>query len=243
MNGKRCEMTLSEEQIQHFYREGYVVAPGLVPIAMIEAVLSAIPEDAGKGQSWSAKIFDFDRPDEDAALHRLLVAPSVIGAAQDIFGTEARLYYGMLAVVPAHGGNGLPWHQDNQYSQILGGALNVFIALCEITPDKAILWVAPGSHKQGTLPSKANETTARGHREAVVEPESGIPLPTMQPGDVCLFDRNTYHRSLTNETGEPRYAYAAQYSSKNARYADTGQIPPGRMLATELDQRWQEGIL
>jgi hypothetical protein len=32
------------------------------------------------------------------------------------------------------------------YSHILGGALNCFVALDKITPDKATLWVAPKSH-------------------------------------------------------------------------------------------------
>jgi ectoine hydroxylase-related dioxygenase (phytanoyl-CoA dioxygenase family) len=98
--------------------------------------------------------------------------------------------------------------------------------------------VAPRSHRYGTQPSQANTTTAPGHREALVAPENGLPLPTLKPGDACIFDRNTLHRSLQNETDEDRYAYAAQYSSCNARYTETGLIPPHRMLASELRQRW-----
>jgi hypothetical protein len=49
----------------------------------------------------------------------MLVEPNIIAAVEQLFEAPARVYYGMTAVVPANGGNGLPWHQDNQYSQIL----------------------------------------------------------------------------------------------------------------------------
>ena len=235
---------LSEEQIEHFYREGYVVVPGLVPADQIDKALAAAPQKAQEGGGWGAQIFEHKNPEKDAGIHRLLVEPHIVGAARQIFANEPRVIYGMLAVVPAHGGTGLPWHQDNQYTQVLGGALNTFVALCDITPDKAILWVAPRTHRLGTQPSKATEqANTSGHREAVTEPEGGMPLPAMHKGDVCIFDRNTYHRSLKNETDEPRFAYAAQYQAENARNSETGtvdtpEIGP-RMFATELAERWQ----
>jgi len=234
-------MALTEAQIEHFYREGYVVAPALVPHASIQAVLSAAPEGITTGERWRPSIFDHENPLQDAKLHRLLIEPNVVEAVTDIFGTPPRVYYGMLAVVPARGGQGLPWHQDNQYDQILGGALNVFIALCDITPDKAMLWVAPRSHRAGVQPSKANETNAPGHREAIVEPDNGILLSAMQACDACIFDRSTYHRTLQNETDEPRFAYAAQYQTEHARRAETGAKNPIKMRAADLERRWLEG--
>jgi ectoine hydroxylase-related dioxygenase (phytanoyl-CoA dioxygenase family) len=182
--------------------------------------------------SWTPKCFDFSKPLEDAALHQCLVEDNIICAVEQIFETRARAYYGMLAVVKAKGGRGLPWHQDNQYDQVLGRALNTFVALCDITPDKGILWVAPRTHLLGTQPSKAAE---HGHREAEVEPAGGRPLPGLSKGDVCIFDRNTYHRSLKNDTGEDRYAYAAQYVEENARYVSReGKKNPAKVLAWEL---------
>lgn len=231
-------MALTEEQIEHFYREGYVVVRGLVPQESIEAVLNAAPEGITTGERWRPSTFDHANPLQNAKLHRLLIEPNVVEAVSDIFGTPPRVYYGMLAVVPAHGGHGLPWHQDNQYTHLLGGALNVFIALCDITPEKAMLWVVPRSHRAGVQPAKDNETNAPGHREAVVEPENGIRLDTMKTGDVCIFDRSTYHRSLQNETDEHRFAYAAQYQADHAREADTGKKDPLRMRAADLRQWW-----
>jgi ectoine hydroxylase-related dioxygenase (phytanoyl-CoA dioxygenase family) len=242
-------MALTEEQLQQYYREGYIVVPGLIPSASIAAVLAAAPVPQGAGGGWGAQAYDHRHPETQAGIHRLLVEPGIVDAARSIFGNEPRILYGMLAVVQAHGGTGLPWHQDNQYTQVLGGALNIFAALCDIISDKAILWVAPRSHRLGTQPSQ--ETTlanTKGHREAVVAPENGIPLPAMKAGDVAIFDRNTYHRSLKNETDEPRFAYAAQFQSDNARDAETGQREtediPNRLRAIDLRELWQrDGLL
>src|SRR5690606_40535085 len=74
-------------------------------------------------------------------------------------------------------------------------ALPIF-ALSTITPDMATLWIGPRSHLLGVQPAQANTTTAPGHRESLYEPDNAIQLPTLQPGDACIFDRSTLHRSL-----------------------------------------------
>jgi ectoine hydroxylase-related dioxygenase (phytanoyl-CoA dioxygenase family) len=224
---------LDEDQIAEFYREGYIVVKQLVAHEVIDSVVEEarkVPTNADG--SWTPKCFDFEKPLEDVALHQCLVAENIITAVEQIFDTRARAYFGMLAVVKAKGGKGLPWHQDNQYNKVLGRALNTFVALCDITPDKGILWVAPRSHLIGTQPSKAAEN---GHWEAEVEPKGGMPLPGLKKGDVCIFDRDTYHRSLKNDTNEDRYAYAAQYVEENARYVKNGgKKDPNKVMAREL---------
>jgi len=80
-------------------------------------------------------------------------------------------------------------HSDNMYTHLLGGALNIFIALEPIPPEKGVLWVSPRSHLKGIWPNKENETTAVGHREAVCPPSGAdaLRLGALQPGDaVCL---------------------------------------------------------
>ena len=229
-------LPLTEEQIEKFYVDGYIVAPQLVPHASIDAVLrEAATVPVAAGGNWTPKTFKPDDPTRDASLHRLLVEPNLVAAVEQIFESPARIYYGMLAIVPANGGSGLPWHQDNQYDYVSGRALNAFIALCDITPDKAILWVAPGTHLKGVVPS----TTATGHHQAA-EPANGMPLPSLKKGDVCLFDRTTLHHSKQNHTPEHRYAYAAQYQEANARsVALGGKKDPKKMLVSELRAIWQ----
>lgn len=229
---------LTEEQLEHYFREGYVLAPSLASIETVQAVLRDAPREANASGRWQARVFDHAHPENDAPLHRLLVDPGIVGAVRDIFANTPRIWYGMLAVVPARGGTGLPWHQDNQYTRLVGPALNVFVALSEIPPEKAGLWVAPRSHLLGQQEARINQDTAPGHREALIDPANGMPLPAMRSGDVCIFDRMMLHRSLRNETDEDRYAYAAQYLGENTRLAETGAKDPLRMPAAELARRW-----
>jgi ectoine hydroxylase-related dioxygenase (phytanoyl-CoA dioxygenase family) len=225
---------LREDQIEEYYREGFLVVRGLVSIPRIDSMLEEarnIPAIEGGG--WTPKAFSHDQPEQDFKLHQLLIDPPIVAAVEQIIESAPRVYYGMVAIVPARGGRGLAWHQDNMYDVILGRALNVFIACCEITPDKAILWVAPRTHLMGVQESELVD----GHRSAKAPP-NGMPLPTLHKGDAVIFDRNTLHHSKRNETDEHRYAYAAQYMESNARSGVTGRKDPKKMLARELAQLW-----
>ena len=237
---------LTEAQIKEYYVEGYTLVRGLVPKGSIDKLMATAPNaGVSANREWNARSWEPKEPmlggaNGAAQVHRLFIEPSVIQACEDIFGAPARCYWGMLALVAPHGGRGLKWHQDNQYTHIFGGALNIFIAVSRITPEMANLWVAPKSHLLGTVPSKDQV----GHREVVNAPENGILLPTLEPGDACIFTRDTIHRSLTNETDQVRYAYAAQYSSNNSRYSKDGSIPGNKPLAWDLRKLWvSEGLV
>ena len=93
----------------------------------------------------------------------------------------------MLAIVAANGGNGLPWHQDNMYTKLLGRAMNIFIALCDIKPDMGTLWIAPKSHVYGVLDYKNNTTTAPGHREVLEIPKNSLCIGSLNKGDVVVL--------------------------------------------------------
>lgn len=226
---------LTEEQISHYFREGYVLVPGLAPASIIQSVRKAGEKHKRDNAEWGAICFDHDNPLKDSDVHQLLYEPIIYDAAAQLLGSPARILYGMLAVVAPGGGHGLPWHQDNMYSHFLGGALNLFIAVADITQDMANLWVAPRSHLNGVRPSGKNTTTAPGHLELQGgDPPGGICLPNIKAGDVCIFDRYCLHRSLQNTTNRPRYAYAAQYHSDHARLADTGARDPRNLRAMDL---------
>jgi len=232
------DTVLTETQIETYYREGYVVAEGLVPDAVAASVREAASQrKVESGGGWTPSIFDPEQPEADADLHRCLTEPRVLSAVEQVFENKPAIFYGMVAVVPPRGGKGLEWHQDNQYTQLLGRALNVFIALGDITPDMAILWVAPQTHRLGMQRSETQD----GHRKAA-DPGNGQPLPAMKAGDACIFDRNTLHRSLTNDTDLPRYAYAAQFAEVTAREAETGKRPQRLVDPATLAERFAVAV-
>ena len=67
-------------------REGYVVVADLVPHAAIDRVMEEAKKVSVRdGGGWTPKVFDPLRPEQDAALHRLLVEPRITDTVEQIF--------------------------------------------------------------------------------------------------------------------------------------------------------------
>ena len=103
-------------------RSGYIVCRGLVDPSTVHTVrllgeqkfIAASDDATSPIMRWTPAVFNHEAPLTDAALHALLRDPSLVSAASQLLGgAPARVYYGMLAVVPPNGGTGLPWHSDN----------------------------------------------------------------------------------------------------------------------------------
>ncbi len=230
---------LQETSVREYFREGYLLLPGLVRARTVERVLQAGGPEQIEGVTWRASVLDRHDLDADRERHLILIEPAVISVVETLLEDTVRVWYGMFAAVPP-GGDGLPWHQDNMYTRLLGRALNVFVALTPVHEQNAGLWLSPRSHWYGTLPAERNETTAPGHREAVAAPENGVPLPPMAPGDAVVFDRLMLHRSGRNHGDRPRLAYAAQYLADHTRLAESGAKDVSRIPVRELADRWGE---
>jgi len=109
---------LLEAEVEQFWREGWILVRQLAPPRAVAAVLEAGQEltDAEGEPKWSAEggghqaqVFDHTQPLANGRIHALLREPAVYGAAAQLLGTEARVYYAFMAVVPGGGGTGLPW--------------------------------------------------------------------------------------------------------------------------------------
>ncbi|RAP75950.1 phytanoyl-CoA dioxygenase family protein [Paenibacillus montanisoli] len=226
---KITKFALTQEMVEQFYREGYFYAPGFLTIETVEAINSEHAEFAnrkGTGSWQSQNIINLEQA-KPTFPHTVdfLTDPGVVAILEQLLGDKVRIWMGMYAVVEPHG-NGLEWHQDNQYTHILGHMLNGFIALDPISQDNAGLWIAPGSHRLGRQP---NLNPEGGHKRAA-EPENGMPCKPMAPGDAVFFHRETLHHSKRNHTDKPRRAYAFQAAAANCRYAATGKLLEDRML-------------
>jgi hypothetical protein len=101
---------------------GYIVCRNLVDVSTVNSVRlvgehkfnAALDSSTSPIMRWTPAVFNHDDPMFDAELHALLRDPSLVCAASQLLGgAPARVYYGMLAVVPPNGGTGLPWHSDN----------------------------------------------------------------------------------------------------------------------------------
>ena len=206
---------LGEEAIEQFYREGYFLAPQFLTQDAVNRMnedYAAEVEKLGGSTDWRALPFQESAQKE-------LYADRITEMMGRLLGGEVELWLGMYAVVMP-GAEGLAWHQDNQYTHILGHMCNAFVALDEITPENAGLWLAPRSHLLGRQP---NLNTGKGHRRAA-DPDNPVAIERMQPGDAVIFHRELLHHSKTNQSEQPRRAFAFQVSSANCRFAETGKL-------------------
>ena len=234
MNVVNYTESLSSKTVDSYFKFGYIIIPSVLSASYLDSLLDETKNQKFIKKEWNGASLDTSNPCQDLAIHQILVHPKILDIAETYLDNSVRVHFGMLAVIAANGGNGLPWHQDNMYTKLLGRAMNIFIALCDITPDMGTLWIAPKSHVYGVLDYKDNTTTAPGHREVLEVPKDSFCVGTLNKGDVVVFDRQTLHRSLTNTSSQDRYAYAAQFSSKNIRNAEDGMVMQEKILAREL---------
>ena len=206
---------MTEEDVREFYREAYIVARNFISSKSVDIINtsyeSGIETLAGR-KEWKGLPFS-------EAAQKELYTTRVIEGLELLMGGELELWLGMYAVVMP-GGNGLAWHQDNQYTHVLGHMCNAFVAWDTITQENAGLWIAPRSHLLGRLP---NENKEPGHRRAA-EPANATPAPDLNPGDAVIFHREFLHHSKINHTDRPRRAFAFQIANKNCRFAKTGEL-------------------
>ncbi|MEX0330777.1 MAG: phytanoyl-CoA dioxygenase family protein [Puniceicoccaceae bacterium] len=210
---------INEEDTQAFYREGFFVARQFLPAESVEVINQSYDEQIKALQEekeWQGLVMS------DVAQSEL-DTPRIHACMEELLGGPTTFWHGMYAVVMP-GGRGLDWHQDNQYTHILGHMCNAFVALDSITTENAGLWIAPRSHLLGRLP---NINPEEGHKRAA-EPDNAIPGPPLQPGDALIFHRELLHHSKENRTDRPRRAFAFQVSSASCRFAETGELVSSR---------------
>ncbi|WOO40592.1 phytanoyl-CoA dioxygenase family protein [Rubellicoccus peritrichatus] len=209
------QFELTEEHIESFYREGYFMAPSFISeqaVFNINAAYDAEMKTLEGERKWQSLPFAQEAQQE-------LQTERVAAMMERLLGGPIQLWLGMYAVVMP-GGKGLEWHQDNQYTHILGHMCNAFVALDDINTENAGLWIAPRSHRLGRQP---NLNEGEGHRRAAT-PENAMSVPPMKRGDAVIFHRETLHHSKVNKTDKPRRAFAFQVSAANCRFAETGKL-------------------
>jgi ectoine hydroxylase-related dioxygenase (phytanoyl-CoA dioxygenase family) len=214
---------ITEEHIEAFYREGIFMAPSFLSQNSVDKMNAAYDDEILKlegEKEWKNLPFAEEIQEE---LHNQRITEMM----ESLLGGPAQLWLGMYAVVMP-GGKGLDWHQDNQYTHILGHMCNVFVALDDIDVNKAGLWIAPRTHLLGRQPNLNNDGP---HRRAA-DPDNPIPVEPMKKGDAVIFHRELLHHSKTNHTDTPRRAFAFQVSSANCRFAETGMLIKSRDTAS-----------
>lgn len=151
---------------------------------------------------------------------RLLRLMREIYAGADVlqFGTA---FFGKAA----KSGSVTPPHQDNAFQNLQPPEdLVCTIAIDESTPENGALTVQKGSHKLGLLPHRPSGVM--GFSQTLINPVDTVKWPEVQlcmkPGDICLHNTNTIHRSNPNTTDKSRRQLGIIYRSSRAKRDEAG---------------------
>ncbi len=209
---------LSEQQLQDYHRQGFIVAPGLFSAEEVafyqdhfeqlrqREVIEPNPELlelVGQPDVDPLRIYPRlmqpHRRDE-VSLH-WLIDSRINACLTAILGQEPFAVQTMAYFKPA-GARGQALHQDQFYLRVQPGTcIAAWMAMDEIDEDNGCLYVVPGSHTWPLLCTTTSDPSQSFSEFTVELPEGEEAVPVrMQPGDTLFFNGQLVHGSYPNSS-------------------------------------------
>ena len=208
---------LTDEQIERFHSDGYLVLPDLFApseVAVLHAESSRIlatrrPEVVREKDGHTARTA-FAAHTYNDAFNRLGRHPRLIQPTMDLLDGPVYIHQFKINAKAAFDGDVWQWHQDygtwaRDDLMPEPRALNVALFLDPVTACNGPLMFIPRSHRQGKLEAGHDVTTTSyplwtlDHATvARLAEEGGMVAPTGSAGTVLLFDCNLVHASPSN---------------------------------------------
>jgi 2-aminoethylphosphonate dioxygenase len=220
---------LGREQLDAYHADGFLVLPGFIAWADVEAVLADANELARRTDlidpsnlrcrfmphvETGQMLFEVFDPviDLSPACARLAAGQRLLAALQQIYGEPACLFKDKLIYKPP-GARGYGLHQDwIAWTGFPRSFLTVLIALDPADRDNGCTQVFAGVHRRGCL------SPADGQYHELDQTDLGdgrcIDL-VLQPGDVVLFGCFTPHRSDPNRSNGFRRQLFLSYNARS----------------------------
>jgi Phytanoyl-CoA dioxygenase (PhyH) len=157
------------------------------------------------------------RDDRREPFYSLALGRPIGRNVQRLVGRDVPVQYGsdIIACKQPAGKSGsaaTSWHQDLKgQPHDRSGALNIWIAMAEVTPEQGSLRFLDKSHCEGLVDL---ETALPRLREKY---KTTTPM-YLRPGDATAHHGYTVHGAPANETLEPRWGYILSYFPADVRY-------------------------
>ncbi|GCE14945.1 phytanoyl-CoA dioxygenase family protein [Tengunoibacter tsumagoiensis] len=231
---------LTLEQRQFFADNGYLVIHNLFDLELINQIKEAIFSIFNGQHTGIRHRSEIQRPDGTVltniqqlyrahpVLSQFIKHPymgSIASALMDDT-PEVRLWHDTLIYKEKLEGGAVPWHQDYYLLQHVAPAdiVTGWIALSKSNEESGCLYVVPGSHKWGLMPSHALNNIGpdserflkRSVHEALRPLIVKQPL-VLEPGDVSFHHCLTIHGSYQNRSDYPRLGYIQHYFPAHLR--------------------------
>jgi hypothetical protein len=219
--------TLSDEQLQFYAEQGYVLCGSLLTSKGVAAML----EDSM--QAWRKEQRQFD-PDKTWLQNMLL--PNVhhlaeivrryyfhgplVDIAEQIIGPNIKGATSQLSFKLTGNNKTAQWHQDNGYGELdPPNAITCITAFDLANEESGGLWVVPGAHRSGQI-NVSDQFSVEGKQrgaEIRIEMDETQAIPvTLNPGECLIFNGWMPHKSDGNRSEHDRRLLFLRYADADA---------------------------
>ena len=251
-------ITLSQEQIDFYHREGYLALPAITSaeeVVRLQAIYDRLfTTKAGRAEGDHLDLVTSDDDEAAEQLPQILnpskYAPELIDTlfranaaaiARQLLGPEAR-FTGDHAIRKApNSGVETPWHQDEAYWDPAFQYQNasVWMPLQEATVENGCLWFVPGSHEWPILEHRPIGGNVKVHGLElvdldVVKDAVACPLPA---GGITIHRNRTAHYAGANISAVPRRALILGAGLATRPYPASRSFPWNELKHTARDER------
>ncbi|GGG75111.1 phytanoyl-CoA dioxygenase family protein [Paenibacillus radicis (ex Gao et al. 2016)] len=223
---------LTEEQLQAFNTEGYLIVKGLFSpdqVAEIEEAFDKISQQAIPGYfepelggestdplKRYPRVLHPHRIDETARKY-MLHAP-VLEVLGDLYGEEALAAQSMFYYKPP-GSRGQALHQDNFYLKVEpGNCIAAWTAIDAADEENGGMLIVPKTNTYEIVCPDEADVKESFSAHYVKPPKEEKPVPAiMDKGDVLFFNGNLIHGSYRNKSKDRfRRAFICHYANESA---------------------------
>jgi len=222
-------MTISNEQISQFDRDGFILCRGLFDAAEIELLRRSAKEDKAlddhsfgraDGEGGTVRLSLWNHPGQ-GVYGAFARCERLVGDVELLLRDEAYHYHSKMIMKDARVGGAWAWHQDYGYwygnGVLTPNLVSAFIAVDPATKANGCLQVIRGSHHCGRIHHQLTGEQAGADPERVTEilKRNELVYVEMQPGDVLFFHSNLLHRSDQNRSEHPRWSMICCFNARS----------------------------
>ncbi len=240
---------LTDEQIEAYNRDGYVVARGMLDREEADLLFDTVKSDVlitDNAMGWPdgagglSKITLWNHPGDD--IYGMIArSERIVESITRLIGDEVYHYHSKLMLKEPEVGGAWVWHQDYGY-WYQNGCLYPMMASCFISVDRATrengcLQVIKGSHLLGRLEHRVEAGQLQAdleHVEAALQRHELVHLE-MDRGDAAFFHCNLLHCSGQNRSSNPRWKLICCYNAKRNNPYKASQHPAYTPLSVVPD--------
>jgi hypothetical protein len=245
---------MTEDQIRRLQVEGYLILPGVIDAAWLEALRTATALQLDlEGENAGAEFRKEENAqrlanlvDKGRVFQQVIGHPELLEAAQAVLGPDFKLGSLNYRAAEPLSNSSQPLHCDmGLLPDAKGNAVfNSIWLLDDFTPENGATRFVPGSHVSGKLPQQALTDPWAAHPEE--RPALGA------AGDVILMNAHMWHGGTANRTAAPRRSLHAffvrgdqpqqQYQKRLLRPETQASLSPELRRILALDDERNDAL-